>query len=123
MFRTFVLSVIAFVVIMATLVTYVMVVSHADAAPLCPSLRADLARQDVVDVYDVDFIMHSAGCDQNEDGSWSKVKGSSYLDKESARCARRAYWLVNRGYSILRTRELLASRGCGQFEDGTYDGR
>lgn len=77
---------------------------------LCNSLVYDLAT--AADVYDVDYIMHSAGCDQQADGTWRPVRTHS--------CERRAYWLLKRGYSILHIRQKLATRGCRQFEDGSY---
>ena len=77
---------------------------------LCNSLAYDVAT--AADVYDVDFLLHSAGCNQRRNGTWVR--------RSSDACARRAYWLVQHGYSLLRTREKLAVRGCGQFEDGTY---
>jgi len=77
----------------------------------CNSLVYDLGT--AADVYDVDFVLHSAGCDQNPDGTWSPIRHNA--------CERRAFHLVfRRGYSILRTRQMLLHRGCIQFEDGTY---
>jgi hypothetical protein len=78
----------------------------------CASIRAGLDRPDVVDVDDVDFILHSAGCDQAPDGTWQPVRAS--------RCARRALWLVQHQHSILDARSKLTHRGCVQYEDGTY---
>jgi hypothetical protein len=84
----------------------------ATSRPTCADIRNGLDRPDVVDVDDVDVLMHAAGCDQNEDGSWTPERDQ--------RCARRAYWLVQHGHSIMRTTALLSTRGCGQYEDGTF---
>lgn len=84
----------------------------AKTAITCASIRAGLDRPDVVDVDDIDFIMHSAGCDQAADGTWQPVRASS--------CARRALWLVQHQHSILAARIKLTHRGCVQYEDGTY---
>lgn len=88
--------------------------THHPAATLCSDLRTALNTG--ADVDERDFLLHSAGCDDDPyhpDTGWAPERDS--------RCARRAFWLVQHGHSILRTRELLATRGCTQFEDGTYD--
>lgn len=80
----------------------------------CQSIFLGLHRADVVDVYDVDFLMHSAGCDETDvHGQWAQERMFF--------CSRWAFWHVTHGRSILRTRELLTTHGCRQFEDGTYD--
>src|SRR5262245_23061834 len=86
---------------------------------LCPTLAYDIATtQKDIDPYEFDFLMHSAGCDQKPSGAW--VKRTSASIDANLRCSRRAYWLVDHGFSLLTAREQLLLRGCRQFEDGTY---
>jgi hypothetical protein len=133
--RAYLMSLTIFALVIALLLLYATAVGASDAhwiakpvasstqeapaphwidANACTTLAEQLAnRQDVVEIDEFDYLLHSAGCDQNETtGMWEPERSGS--------CMRRAYWLFVRGYSLLRIDELLTRRNCVHFEDGTY---